>query len=213
MAKSFFVLSLLIASVAMGQTHDPNRSIDTRSFTLVSVKNANGTRSERKIVLPAQNHAWSKSAILQIIKDQNLVNPDTVLRVDETRTSQSTKRLVVTAQFRDKPILDRDIIVNIDARGHLASIQANLPQIESVDEPVINEVTARAVLNEYILRMAGPANLSVGTDAQDGWVMNGNHLFPVIDIEVLDPSRLRHFTARIDTLHARVVGFNERTKN
>ena len=207
------ILSLFVTSLAFGQANSPRGTIDPPLFTLLSIKKSDGTLTHRKVQGPSRQQMMNDSSVLRFIKSLNLVSTNTTLSVSESRSTHGRKRIVVQAQYRGKQILDRDIVINVNEHGHLSSVQANIPVFESADEPTMNEIAARQLLSDYILKKSGPSNLNIGAESKEGWLMTGTHLFPIVELEVLDPTRLRHFTARVDTLNGRVIGFDERTKD
>ena len=106
-----------------------------------------------------------------------------------------------------------DIVVLVDATGRVDRVNANLPRFETAHAANINVEQSLAILNEHLLRHYGPTNLTPSASRKTGWLQFGNQLYPITEVEVLDPIGFRHFTARVDRVNARVISVTERTKH
>ena len=156
---------------------------------------------------------WKTQGLLDSIRGLNLVTSATQLTVGERQVNHGSVRVVLQAHYQNMPILDRDIVVIVDAQGRIDRVNANLARFDAAHTPTLDETQSMTILNEHLLRHYGPSNLTPSPLRKTGWLQFGSQLWPVVEFEVLDPIGFRHFTARVDQVNARVISVTERTKD
>ena len=202
-----FGLLVCAGSVAMAQ---PGAVAQPTKITEFKIS---GESTHLRVAAIQLGRAWKPERLLNVIRDLSLAPNGTTLTVDERQVNQRSARVVVHAQYRGKPIFDRELIVIVGNDGRVSSVNANVPKFKAALEPSVTRAQSLAILNEYLLRNFGPVNLTPSVEQTLGWVQFGEQLYPVVEVEVLDPVGFRHFTARIDQVNARVISVTERTKH
>jgi hypothetical protein len=210
-----FMLPILIAltgSQAYAQTHLPPlgvSEIPTRISSIVTT----GKIERRRAPQIDLAVGWSATTLVETLKTLAIHSPTLVLEVDRRHKSPRTERIAFRAFFRGLPILDRDLIMIVKDHKRIDSIDVNFFIVSSFDTVTLNEERTKAALNQYLSARAGTESLSISETPRVGWVALGQHLLPVAEYEVVDPVRLKHFTARMDLSSGQILGFKERTIN
>lgn len=204
----FFSCALCVSAIAAAQT----QTAVLAPTKITQVQTSNTTRVVE--VSPIQlGSPWKVEGLLSSIRSLELVTSTATLSVEERQLNQGIERVVIKAHYRNAPIFDRDIVVLVDATGRVQRVNANLPRFETAHAANINVEQSLAILNEHLLRHYGPTNLTPSASRKTGWLQFGNQLYPITEVEVLDPIGFRHFTARVDRVNARVISVTERTKH
>ena len=204
----FFSCALCISAVAAAQT-----GTAVSAPTKITHVQTSGKTRIAEVAAIQLGSAWKTDGLLSSIRSLDLVTPATILSISERQVNQGIERVVIRAQYQNAPIFDRDIVVLVDDTGRIERVNANIPRFETAHTAVVDDAQSMAILNEHLLRHYGPANLTPSASRKTGWLQFGNQLYPVTEVEVLDPIGFRHFTARVDRVNARVISVTERTKH
>lgn len=210
-----FMLSIFIALAGFqtyAQTHSPTLGM-SKAPTRISRVLAPGQVERRKAPQIELSVDWNAETLIETLKTLAVHSPKIVLKIDRRQKSPGAERIAFKAFFQGFPVLDRDLIMIIKDNRRIDSIDVNLPTVSSFDTTTVNEQETQAVLNEYLSDRTGTESVSVSKTASRGWVALGQHLLPVAEYEVVDPVRLKHFTARMDLSSGQLLGFKERTIN
>lgn len=161
----------------------------------------------------ALSAGWDENTLISLLAERSMHAPDVRLAVQTRQQNMSSQRITFTPFYRNQSIFDRDAVVIIKHNEHIDSININVPDVKSFDVAVIDEPTARKAVRDMLLKHVESAQLSVSPTQRLGWIAMGQHLVPVAEYEVIDPVRLKHFTARVDLVSGAFLGFKERTIN
>ena len=135
------------------------------------------------------------------------------LKIKDEEPLAAATRIVVYALYDGLPVFDRDVVAIVNKSGTITSVRVNLPRDARPKSANISESAVDGILNNYLLARFGPANVTPSSTQRLGWLAFGAHLYPISEVDVLDPIGFRHFTARIDRTNGRVISLTERTMN
>lgn len=203
----FTLLALNVTAFAQSST-----SI-VGSSTSVTLVQPSGTLRKVEISPIHLGKAWTNARLLNAMSVSDWIPKRVQLAITQREMNQSHVRVVASARYQMLPIFDRDVIVIVGNSGTVDNIHANLPEFDTVHQPTVDPSTVLDVLNNYLLRRFGPANVHTTSAPTDGWMQVGTQLWPVSELEILDPTGFRHFTARVDRVNGRVISLTERTKH
>ena len=209
------ILSILVCLSwlsANAQVSSINPSFDHARTHIMQVTNTGQVqRSQIKQVVLSTD--WNESTLTQLLVERSLHAPEIRLSIQTRQQNRGSQRITFTPLYRDLPIIGRDAVVVIKNNTHIDSININVPEIKSADAVSVDERTARKAVTDMLLKHIESAHLSVSAEQKRGWIAMGEHLVPIAEYEVLDPARLKHFTARVDLVSGKFLGFQDRTIN
>jgi hypothetical protein len=156
---------------------------------------------------------WDEDTLIRLLADRSLHAPEIRLVVQTRQKNRGSQRITFIPLYSNQPIFGRDAVMVIKNNKHIDSININLPKVKSAGAAIVDEPTARKAVSDMLLKHPESAQLSVSTKQNIGWIAMGQHLVPIAEYEVVDPVRLKHFTARVDLASGDFLGFQERTIN
>ncbi len=212
-----FVLVLLTTfgwCSAIAQTSNLTPRLKSEPIhVMVSMTTGEIQRQQRpQIQLPGN---WDGATLVQTLKGLSVHSRKLTLKIltRQKNKDNHSERIAFVAFFQEHPVLDRDVIVIIKEDRRIDSINVNLPNVSSFGTVSIDNEAARQTVHRFLIERVGTSNLTLSTTPKRGWVALGDHLTPIAEYDVVDPVRLKHFTARVDLTSGQLLGFIERTIN
>ena len=191
----------------------PSLALSQTATTRINTHSASGNMNRTAVVaykLPTQ---WRQSDLLKAVQHYRLLpTADAITVLDTVKTASGT-RINLTAAYRSRPVFDRELILTVAKTGEVTHIDNRLIESPEFAESQFSEAQLKSILQNDLLKRFGPSTITATSAINKGWIAFGTTLYPVSEINVVDPATFKHYVARVDESSGRVIGYRELTKD